>query len=175
MRFFLFILIFFLSSNSFSEQIYNGELSPFGGSVAWDKNSSSIVESSVSPFSPTNHLRATINNYNWWGAVGYVLNKWNPVDFTDYKTISIALKSDSGNYAIGVSLFDGDQKASLEIKVDPLTTYDIYTIPLSAFEGVNLSAIKVIVFSVSRKDTATYIIDIDDITLDKEILPPDES
>jgi hypothetical protein len=177
MRLILLLLLFLilLPSRIFSETLYDGETLLYGGSVAWDSNASSLYESTIAPLSPANHLRATLNNTAWWGAAGYVLNHWNPVDVTAYKTLSFAMKTDLGTYAVGVALFDGDQKSSLSIKVDPTKTYDVYTIPLSAFEGVTLSKIKVIVFSVSRKESMTYVIDIDDITLDKEILPPEES
>lgn len=173
-RILLFILIFFLSSPSFSDYLYNGETTGFGGSVAWDSNGSGMVESTVAPMSAPNHLRATLNNVSWWGSAGYVIARWNPIDFSPYKTLSIGMKADAGSYSVGIQLFDGDQKSSVSIKVDPLTTYDIYTIPLSAFEGVDLTKIKVIVFSVSRKGTSTHVLDIDDITADKEILPPPE-
>lgn len=174
MRLLLFFFIFFLSSNSFSDYLYNGEATGFGGSVAWDSNGSSMIESTLEPMSSPNHLRASLNNVSWWGSAGYVIARWNPIDFSPYKTLSIGLKADSGDYAVGIQLFDGDQNTSISIKVDPLLTYDIYTIPLTAFEGVDLTKIKVIVFSVSMKDISTRIVDIDEITLDKEILPPPE-
>jgi hypothetical protein len=177
MRLILLLLLFLilLPSRIFSETLYDGETLLYGGSVKWDSNGSTLSESTLMPLSPPNHLRASLVNVDYWGAAGYVINRWNPIDFTPYKTLSFAMKTDLGSYAVGVSLFDGDQKASLVIKVDPSKTYDVYTIPISAFEGVSLSKIKVIVFSVSKKDSLTYVVDIDNITLDKESLPPEES
>jgi hypothetical protein len=171
------VLLFFtlISSLSFSDSLYNGETTAFGGSAAWDNNGSSLVESSTAPLSPSNHLRATLNNKSWWGATGYVISHWTPIDFSAYKTITLAIKSDTQNHALGLQLFDASQNTSTAIKIDPSQSYDQFTIPLSAFEGVDLTKVTVIVFSVSRKDPATYIIDIDDITLEKEVLPPDES
>jgi hypothetical protein len=176
MRLILLLLLFLilLPSRIFSETLYDGETLLYGGSVKWDSNGSTLSESTLMPLSPPNHLRASLVNVDYWGAAGYVINRWNPIDLTPYKTLSIGMKADAASYAVGIQLFDGDQKSSISIKVDPLTTYDIYTIPLSAFEGVDLAKIKVIVFSVSRKGTSTHVIDIDDITADKEILPPPE-
>jgi hypothetical protein len=171
------IILFFtlFSSMSFSDSLYNGETTAFGGSAAWDNNGSSLVESSMAPLSPSNHLRATLVNKSWWGATGYVVAHWTPIDFSGYKTITLAIKSDTPNHALGIQLFDANQDTSTAIKIDPSQSYDQFTIPLSAFEGVDLTKVTVIVFSVSRKDPGTYVIDIDDITLEKEVLPPDES
>jgi hypothetical protein len=171
------ILLFFtlISSLSFSDSLYNGETTAYGGSAAWDNNGSSLVEGSLAPLSPSNHLRATLVNKSWWGATGYVVAHWTPIDFSGYKTITLAIKSDTQNHALGIQLFDSAQNTSTAIKIDPSASYDAYTIPLSAFEGVDMAKITVIVFSVSRKDPGTYVIDIDDITLEKEVLPPDES
>jgi hypothetical protein len=172
-----FILLFFtlISSLSFSDSLYNGETTAFGGSAAWDNNGSTLSEVSLAPLSPSNHLRATLVNKAWWGASGYVLAHWGAIDFSGYKTITLAIKSDTQNHALGIQLFDASQNTSTTIKIDPSQSYDAYTIPLSAFEGVDLTKVTVIVFSVSRKDPGTYVIDIDDITLEKEVLPPDES
>jgi hypothetical protein len=171
------ILLFFtlFSSMAISDSLYNGETTAFGGSAAWDNNGSTLSEVSIAPLSPSNHLRATLANKSWWGASGYVISHWGAIDFSGYKTITLAIKSDTANHALGIQLFDSAQNTSTAIKIDPSQSYDQFTIPLSAFEGVDMAKITVIVFSVSRKDPGTYVIDIDDITLEKEVLPPDES
>jgi mannan endo-1,4-beta-mannosidase len=171
---FIFLLLLLLPSQLFSNTLYDGETRLFGGSVKWDSNGSIMNESQALPFSPPNHLRASLVNVNYWGASGYVLDRWKPVNFITYHTLNMVMRSDN-NATVGIQLFDALNKSSLSVKVDLSYSHELISIPIQMFSGVDLTKITAIIFSVStQKAEKKYLVDIDDIAIDREITPPDD-
>lgn len=171
---FIFLLLLLLPSHLFSNTLYDGETRLFGGAVKWDNNGSTLTESQALPFSPPNHLRASLVNVNYWGATGYVIDRWKPVNFLTYHTLNFVMRSDNIT-AVAVQLFDTASKSSLSVKVDVGYSHEMFSIPMQMFTGVDLTKVTAIIFSVStQKAEKKYLVDIDNIVLEREILPPDD-
>lgn len=171
---FIFLLLLFLPSLVFGNTLYDGESKLFGGSVKWDNNGSILTQSQALPFSPPNHLRASLVNVNYWGAAGYVIDKWKPTNFITYHTLNMVMRSDN-NATVGIQLFDALNKTSLSVKVDLSYSHELISIPIQMFSGVDLTKITAIIFSVStQKAEKKYLVDVDNITIEREIVPPDD-
>jgi len=160
-----FLFLFSCGVNGQTKNLYDGETVPFSKFVPWDGNGSILEESTKLPFSPKNHIRATINTVNYWGAAGYVLNYWTPVDFTGHLTLSFMLRSSEKEKLLGVQLHDSAGNTSGFLRVETSYNYEVVVLPLDMFKGVDLQNITAIVFSLSKAGTTTQIIDLDNLEL----------
>ena len=159
-----FILFMLLPTNIYGLIVYNGESVPFSASSTWDKNKSFLVESLKSPLSSPKHLRAILINKNWWGSAAYAPTNWTSNDITKYDTLSLWMKSNK-NFELIIQLFDFNKNVSNKIKMKVSTKYRKFNIPLSEFTGVDLTKVTAVVFAVSLKEDAIFVLDIDEIEL----------
>lgn len=153
-----------LSSWAMSEVIYNGESHPFKMSAKWDSNGSSLLQqsSSSSSFSAPNHLRASINVKNWWGSVAYVPSNWTELNMSKALYLQFAAKSNKPVTMI-VQLYDSNKTLSRKETVNLTGIYQVFSIPMEQFSGIDPFKIQAIVFAVSERESPSYTIDIDNI------------
>ena len=145
--------------------IYNGESVPFSAAGGWDNNGSTLTTSSSSPHSSPNHLRSILTNINWWGSVAYSPNNWNPYDLSQAVSLSFWIKSSSPTTLQFGLYADKAGFAGPTFAFPVSTSYSQVTIPTSKlFGSLNPSLVTALVFSISQATTATYTVDIDDIS-----------
>lgn len=170
MKKYLLLILFLLSSHLNGATIYNGETAKFSASSTWDTNGSKIVQATAAPFSKPNHLRATLNVKNWWGAAAYIPANWGPVDLSKAGSLAFAIKAPVAKKVM-VSLTDSNNKSSASVAATLYTCYTETSIPVSGFTGVDLTKVTAIIFSISDGTTASYLIDIDNITTSDIVTP----
>lgn len=154
------------------EMIYNGESHPFAAASTWDSNGSTLVNSTASPASGSDHLRANLNVVNWWGAVAYLPGDWSPQDWSDGETLHFRAKADVDTN-LAVLLYDSDNNQSATSVILSLSTaYAEYSLDLETLgDGVSLDAIHAIVFASSGMSAGNRVVDIDDIAIVRDDSP----
>lgn len=88
------------SSTTQTRVLFDGETATYSRGEAWDSNSH-IGESSLSPYSGEQHIRANIVTANGWGSVVYYFEAGNPLDWSKATRLSLQAK---GNVTASVSL-----------------------------------------------------------------------
>ena len=149
--------------------VYDGEAYPFSAAQGWDITQSSIESSSLEPSSGQNHMRATLNNANYWAAAAYVVDGWAAKDYSTYKKIRFKAKT---NKPVGVKLFFVSMDNNLESKhleFQASTSYQSFEFDLNTAltSEYSLSQVQGIVIAVSQAGKASYLVDMDDIQLVK--------
>ena len=144
--------------------IYNGETAPFKSWSPWDKNGSTLEQSSANPFSQPNHLRATLKVVSWWGAVAYVINNWSSDNWGYRKSLVFQAKADLP-VNVDIQLFDANGKASVSKEIALISSYRKFVIPLDELSGVSIDRIQAIVIAARHDGVKTHIVDLDDIGL----------
>ena len=146
--------------------VYDGETVPFSASSTWDSNGSTLVSSIASPYSPPNHLRATIKEVNYWGAAAYAVNNWSGQNWSGHTNLTFYAKANAAT-DMYVELTSGSgPTVSAQGKLSLTTSYTKFSIPLSTLSGVDLTGVTSVVFAVSNTASAvTYTVDVDNIVV----------
>lgn len=159
---------------TFIATVYNGETAPFARGSQWDQNGSSLAQVRTAPLSGYNHLRAIINNVNWWGAVGYNPANNHAFDLSQVRQISFWIKSNIPTN-LSFNLYAEKTKKAGPASTFPVASgYSKVTLPTSVLKGdLDLASVTSFVFASSQPGTQTYVVDIDDIEI--EVFTPEKS
>jgi len=107
---------------------------------------------------------------SWWGGVAYWVANGSPLDWSDGEMLRFQVKADSA-MQLAVALWDGTSQSGTG-NVSVGTDYSEVSVPFSAFTDVDLSKITGIVFAYGASVTANHVVDIDDISLTREVYVP---
>ncbi|MBN2716545.1 MAG: hypothetical protein JXX14_11880 [Deltaproteobacteria bacterium] len=144
--------------------LYNGETVAYAAGEAWD-GTSSISESTASPNSAPNHIRASIVAQDDWGAVVYYFDSGATQDWTEATRISLQIKGNAGvNVALALVCVDGSEYAFGSSEVLQLSaSYQHIEIDVSALSGnVDISQVAGVILYTSSGEV---VVDIDDISV----------
>ncbi len=147
--------------------IYNGESHAFSAGQGWDLTQSTVEESQANPASGQNHIRATLNNVNSWGAAAYVVNNWAAKDFQIYNTIRLKAKSDKATRLkiFFVSMDNNLESRHLEFNISSAYQSFEFDLKSAVTPDYDLSQVQAIIIAVSQPGKNTYLIDLDDIEM----------
>jgi hypothetical protein len=150
--------------------IYDGETFGFSQGQGWDTSSSTLESSTAAPYSGASHLRASLNNVDYWAAAAYVVDAWNPVNFAAYDTISFFAKADRPVRVKLMMVSTDNHLESAHLEFHATTSYQKFTFRVrdARKKPYDLSDVHVMVFAVSEPGEGTFLLDIDSISLSKD-------